>query len=363
MTFATRHEATIEDETAVFTMAVNPMSESRSSTVRYRASSGRFTADQAHVGDQEPKGDLRPPVVDPTILRDHLTDLGGGVGLEVTAQIGRRKYRDSTGFRIENIRTWFNVQLFSNSREDGASVRDGTDDLSSVPELLSGMAQDLLDQRRRQSFPVHRLPRRATLVLPSNLAGILVHELVGHLLEEANPERVGPKGFSVEARLPPGREFDDFGEPVQNRLLVMDGAVPHLDREERVKGFAQAGWHQVPPIPRFTNLTVFPYMSSDAVLREEYVVCHRSRGAELIGRRAVVTVDDAELIRGETAVGRFQPFMFVVDVEALGDAMVALLGASLPGRAGTCVKAGQGLPTRVTSPLIVLDGVALYELT
>ncbi|MCY9787135.1 hypothetical protein KIK06_24935 [Nocardiopsis sp. EMB25] len=330
--------------------------------VQRRASFVKFATDEAHVEAREPEGDLIPPTVDAAALRDHLSDLGKDFGLELKILTGRRRYRDSTDFHFDHRQTWCDVRLFSGNRSYNVSVRDGTDDVVLLPNLLAGMAQELLTQRERRSLPVYRIPHSSTVVLRPNLAGILVHELIGHLLEETDPKHVGPKGFSVEAQGPPGRAFDDFGEPVQHLFLVKDGVVSRRDRRERGRGFAQAGWHQGPPIVRFTDLTVSSCTSSGAMPQDEFVVCHRSRGAELVGQRALVSVDDAELVRDGVTVGRLRPFLFTVDAEGLTETMVALLGNSVPGRAGMCVKAGQSLPTRVTSPSIVLNRVALYEI-
>ncbi|HZB50142.1 MAG TPA: metallopeptidase TldD-related protein [Mycobacteriales bacterium] len=195
--------------------------------------------------------------------------------------------------------------------------------------------------------------RRRPLLLEPAVAGVLLHELVGHAVEEgdaAEGTRVLPPGVDVRAEPLRATVVDDAGVPTSSVPLVVDGRVSAPPR-----GHAWVGAHGPRPRTRLPLLRVSagrPGVEPPAdVLR-----CRAVRGARYFRGLALL-----DLARVERPGGTHRPAAARAVVRAADLVAATLLagGPESPGRYGLCVKDGDGLPSRVDCPALLLPAVEL----
>ncbi len=225
---------------------------------------------------------------------------------------------------------------------------------------------------------------RWPIVLASGTSGVLLHEVVGHLLEGdlgssgRSPMR-GLEGSQAAAEnltvvddptrldLPGGFEADDEGVPASPIALVEAGRIAGwlcdrgtADELRASPGRGRrAGWDLL-PVPRLSNLVVRRGATPAADLessQDRALLVTRLGGATVdpASRRVVLRVERGWEVRHGRRRRALAPF------ELTGDALEILAhldpsfgdDATPDWRLGWCVKRGIALPTGSESPTIV----------
>jgi hypothetical protein len=219
-----------------------------------------------------------------------------------------------------------------------------------------------------------RPPHRASVLLSSAVAGAVLHELIGHAVEEGDlPVGCAVLPSGTDLTVEPARDdaVDDEGVPTRRVHLVRNGRLVRAlhdrltaGRSGRPSGHAWCGPHADMPRLRLTHLR------ADGPRRAVAAACPLLWCAGLTGAVygdgvAVVQVPDAVLLTGgRDPVGpvvlRLGPEdltrMYFVDP---ADRSVP----DVPGRPGACVKGGDVLPSQVWSLPLLIEDVTLWALS
>jgi hypothetical protein len=204
------------------------------------------------------------------------------------------------------------------------------------------------------------------LLLHPAVTNVLIHELVGHgVEEETRPEAlIGPPSLTATTSVPAGWATDDEGIPVDRRPLVVDGrlATP-LGSRAGVRhgarcGHAQAASHARTPIPRCTHLTVDHDVTAltgepDTDLRR-LIVCAEPGDCTFDGRNATITVRRPLYMRGGEPLGTTDSLTFRLTPQEFKDHFAGFRGPSLATPLGSCDKGDQTLLTMNTVPACLL---------
>jgi hypothetical protein len=226
---------------------------------------------------------------------------------------------------------------------------------------------------------------RWPVVLRDGSAGVLVHEIVGHLLEgdllvgQRSPlagldgSLAAPQTLTVvddpsRLDLPGGFEFDDEGVPAAPVSLVEEGSIRGLlcDLETagtlgRAPGRGRRATWDVVPVPRLSNLVVSPGDVSPDDLEsglDRALVVSRLAGATVdpSSRRLVLRVERGWELRNGRRRRPLAPFELTGDcVDVLAHLDPAIGDDPTPDwRLGWCVKRGIALPTGSEAPTLVV---------
>ncbi len=227
---------------------------------------------------------------------------------------------------------------------------------------------------------------RATVVLGSDAAAVLLHEVIGHGLEADLLARTGRPEAAIgvqlanpslsvlddptSAPLSCRRSVDDEGTPVTRRWLLRRGQVeqPLADRRwasaQLLAGAGRRSDRHHPPLPRSSHLDLLAGEASmaDLMAGEGWFAQFASRGSfdpirghfsiELSHGRRFAAGDLGSRVGGFRLVGTVAELL--ASVEAVGDLPV-------PCGAGWCAKGGQKLPVWATAPALRIEGVQVVS--
>jgi hypothetical protein len=289
--------------------------------------------------------------------------------VHVTLTQGRREYSNSEGTESSFSLTQCDISL---AHDSGVSLRRAvsrSDELPAVSEYLIANLSRLMSKGS---------PERAVLdagadlpvVLAPGVAGVLLHELVGHAMEEDDlqpGQRLLPAGMSVVAEPPPRRGVDDEGVSTSSRVLVADGRVAHRVRDRmgcrssahRPTGHAWASPHAPSPRLRLPNLRLLGH-PRDGRERppDRFLHCRAVRGARYFHGQALLDVAIADLV-SPGGLEATEPCRLTIGSGDLADAIS--LGRDDPPDpfpAGICVKNGEPLPSSATGPTLMFASTA-----
>lgn len=252
-----------------------------------------------------------------------------------------------------------------------------------APSAWDGAAAEALDRARAALTALPPPSMEAPALFTPPAAGVLLHEVCGHLLEGdlvaagASPfagllgERVacGALRLRDEPLRPGGRvrlRWDDEGEPARDKALIESGILVSFLSDSRTAratagrstGNARRESYHHPALPRMTNLVLAPGEDDPGdILRRV------SRGilVERLGRGQVdprrgefrLEVESGRLIEGGAA-GRPVAAAYIVGscldllraVDGVGSDLVADAGA------GACIKEDQIVPVGQAAPTV-----------
>lgn len=290
------------------------------------------------------------------------------VRLEVTG--GRRDYSNSEETAVSfAIEKW----ELSLTHRSGASLRRLTDH----SRKLSYLVDYLTAQWRWPETPTRNernVPEGgAPVLLASSAAGVLIHELVGHALEEGDVwpgQQLLPAGVHVTAEAASLTGVDDEGVPTKTRRVIGDGNVLLTVRDRMSTmdtcgpptGHAVASPHAPMPRLRLPNL----HMCADeevqeTSLPEHFIRCTAVRGARYFHGQAVLDVARAELVT-QSGTAPLPPFRLAVGHHELRDLVVIThQGRPEVTPPGLCIKHGEPLSSMVTCPPLLLHQTHLLR--
>ncbi|WP_157756904.1 metallopeptidase TldD-related protein [Plantactinospora sp. KBS50] len=227
----------------------------------------------------------------------------------------------------------------------------------SLPDLVASIDRNPIVAA--SSEPMDTVRAGEPILLAPGVAGILLHELIGHAAEQGDLSvgtRVLPPGTDLRS-LPARPDLDDEGVPVQAHDLVVDGeyAIPVHDRASGgpPSGDAWCAAHGVAPKARLIRLTVTSYIPGRST-SDGLVHVLRSTGGAYFHGFAMVNVALAR--RGTRPIAAVRLGVSIADLARgqwgpAGQVQIA---------DGVCVKDGEALPSIIASPPLILEGASLW---
>lgn len=281
----------------------------------------------------------------------------------------RRDYRNSD---CVSFLTREEVWTASISTASGESLRRCAASLADLPRTLSRMLRLLHGMKACQADSVPR----CTLLLESDVAGVVVHELLGHAAEEGDVgvgDRVLPAGWSATVRAR-RQGFDDEGTHAADWELVRDGVMVSapLDRRTSLHSLVQPGsaWggaHSICPRKRLTDIVVSadncPRMEAPAGI---FIHCRAIRNGRYFRGACLLNVFAANLVKADGRRVPIAPFWALVDGAALRRAEMCT-EAGVPAQTnepmrGWCFKNGDALSSSVSCPPFFVRGVRTWPI-
>ena len=229
---------------------------------------------------------------------------------------------------------------------------------------------------------------RRPVVFTEGAGGVLVHELVGHMVESdllaaglsplagRGGERIAPQPLTVvddplRDDLPGAFDHDDEGVPAMPRTLLSSGVLSgSLCDGEGARSFGEtpgrgrrSAW-QHPPVPRMSNLVTVPGEHDRAELETgvgQGLVVTRA-GAAMVDPaegRVVLRIEEGwELLHGRRR-RPLAPFHLVGDIVRVLSGIRPEVGndPEPDWRTGWCHKDGHTLPTGALTPTLVVEGL------
>lgn len=312
-------------------------------------------------------------------------------GLRLLAERSRRRVVVGAADRpaTSRIDHWWRLTCFiadDHGRSLGKETLFGTEDTSGPPfdaEAVTAVVERAVAQYDRLVAAEPTPGGPATVVFAPAAAGVLVHEVVGHLLESDNAAEPAVAGLGTPGARIAGEQlsvthdatgaypwggatFDDSGRPTGRVALVTGGVVAGLLGDGSTDGLrgekpghARRVGHDAPLLPRMSTLVVAPggHGAPLADLADAILVRELARGSfDPKTGRCVLRIREGALVRsgqvrgtvrgGVVACPAPQLLRQVDAVDVDGDLSAAL-----------CTKAGQTLPVGVWSPAIRVRGV------
>jgi hypothetical protein len=297
-----------------------------------------------------------------------------GSGARLTTRVelcqGTRIYQNSLGqaFRVASAQWTVAIQ-----RPDGQSLQRIIGNADELGTMAGRLAAEV---SKAQNLNLHSAPpplsTSTEIILESSVAGVLLHELIGHALEEHDIQqgsRVLPHDLDIDVEAPQDRDVDDEGVGLATPNLVRAGVVTITPRardlagvDRPATGHAWASWHQPAPRVRLAHLRATPVAASDnAALPERYIRCKSVAGARYFRGYAALDVTSADLVTEGTALP-LRPFRVVITDHHLQEhtrviGPVDTQGGCDPAAVSLCVKNGDALPSSVTSPVLSISKV------
>jgi hypothetical protein len=277
--------------------------------------------------------------------------------VEVTR--AKRKYGNSLGISFD-----LEEEMWAVSVDNGRGwIRR---QLTPTIDELTSVARQLLHRKQAaesvdQPIPRTALRSPASLLLPSSFAGLLLHELIGHALEEghlAGGDMVLPPDVGVVAQPPWSRMVDDGGRPAGTTVLIRDGSVVRRSSRSAAEaylardGHSWVGWHGTQPARRYPRLSVSMACPSRGQLPERYLRVLDVAGARYCAGHAVLSLAALELIDGDITVARYGGGHLVADLTILPQLKLLPVWEEPP--IGACVKNGDVLASCCTAPTLVV---------
>lgn len=247
---------------------------------------------------------------------------------------------------------------------------------ATVEELFNNAVHEHRDLASRPGMDDYRGP----VVFSPQASGVLLHEVVGHLVEADNyvsgrdaaqglGERIAPEGSGLTVRdLAPdvgcwgSAQLDDEGVPARETLLVDDGYVTGLLTSQRYAklsggtstGHGRASWPDQKVIPRLARLSMTAGDHDPDELRE-------SAGAHIHvdniawGRMNPRTRQVELTLGGVRRLGRdgeVESYAGGVIAAGIDSVLSQLRGVASDRRwhPSLCYKQGQGLPVETATP-------------
>ncbi|MFE7114113.1 hypothetical protein ACFU99_01640 [Streptomyces sp. NPDC057654] len=287
-----------------------------------------------------------------------------------TLQLTRslRDYRNSEGMTTALATDTWDLSLHGPT---GTSLRRLTHSPAALARLAARLAAQWQQQHHQPPPAPAPLPDHTALVLAPAVAGVLIHELIGHALEEGDlPPRTPVLPAHTRITAPPaaGRPADDEGVTTRALTLVDDGttALAPTDRTTTPHDSCPAGhaWcapHGLQPRLRLLDLTVHnpaaPHGHGAWPAATAY--CTAVRGAQYHAGQALLDISHAELVTSGTAPLLLAPFRLAAGHRDLARAVFttttpALLDKPDHAPRGACIKHGDLLPSRVQCPPLLL---------
>jgi hypothetical protein len=319
-----------------------------------------------------PPGHGIQPLVLPSASQAEITEMTAispGLIVGLSHLSGTRSYQNSEGAAWSiSVEEWqVTVGLSGASQFYQAPARDAAT-LVPLVRHLGARALRASPARTARCRPASKIQ---PTVLDPLVARILIHELIGHALEENDSQpgdQVLPVGFVVTAHPAAGRTVDDEGVPTRPETIVADGcvvAVPHGRPGCSGSGHSWVGLHQIQPQVRLINLStmVNPGITAggtalpDQPAAVEYLHCHAVRGARYYRNCAVLDVVDAHQVCGSGSRVTC-PFRLLVWPDHLRRARSCREPAADYVPLGQCVKNGDPLISDDRCPALIVDAVA-----
>jgi len=251
------------------------------------------------------------------------------------------------------------------------------------------LARAVVDRAARRLSSRPATPGRGAVVLAPGVAGMLVHELVGHALEGDTVARGGsplarerPRFSCTDLRVidDPRRSrapwrADDEGEPAAPALLIDEGRiVGHLlDRASAnalggcPTGHARRSSYLAPIRPRMGCTFIAagrldPREILDSVDRGVYVRRMDAAAVDLDAGAATFRVTDADDVERGAIGDPLDPFLMTLTVADLIGSLDRI-GNDLEFDVcvGSCVREGQPLSTSVGAPTIRLRSASILS--
>ncbi|MGW3120119.1 metallopeptidase TldD-related protein [Streptomyces sp. NPDC001107] len=292
-----------------------------------------------------------------------------GHQLSLTHIVGTRNYENSESVsQAVGFDEW---HVAGAMPDTGDSVQCVVTDPERLADAAVYVGERLLAQHHVPGpVPAPARSQQAVLLEPP-VAAALIHELVGHALEERHVlegERILPHGCCVTTSGPAGRPLDDEGVTSDELVLVEDGVVVAslADRMTRPEhrgtpsGQSWAGLHHARPTVRLTHLKAEWNTRGSAELRSRmgFIRCHAIRGARYVNGFAVLDVARANRV-SNTTIESPVSLRLIIDHSQLSEAIDAHHLAA-PVRfdpVGRCVKEGDALPSIANCPALLLPQV------
>lgn len=206
---------------------------------------------------------------------------------------------------------------------------------------------------------------RANIVLSSHVAGVLLHEMVGHSSEERDivgGELLLPAGTDVVA--PVGPAPDDPAASAAPTRLVKDGYAAAQPCTWIPGQHWQRAPHGLNASLRFPLLDVQARRAtSRADVVGDHLVCSSVTAARYFRGKAVLEVPDAMYCRdGESSwQGSARVLVATDNLAAAAFLEQPQQGlCALDGTGGTCTKNGENLPTFVDTPPLALPAASVW---
>ena len=267
------------------------------------------------------------------------------------------------------------IRLEVRLRQGGSAVADAVWRPGREPDL-ERFARETVARAKARGGAVPAPDGVMPVVLAPGVAGIIVHELVGHALEEdvvsrggswlaSRTEEVGPRGLRIVDDPRRGRvpwKIDDTGEAVVPISLIEEGRVA----QRLGKGRLRRSSFPEPPRPRMgcTFVTTGSDRAEDALIGvTSGLFVRRLEAASVDPRtgRAMFRVVDADLIRDGAIVEPVQPCLLsMTAAQALRGFDCIADDLEFDTCLGTCFKDGQPLAVSVGAPTCRLGLVRVH---
>lgn len=280
---------------------------------------------------------------------------------------GTRQYRNSEGTETSvSLEQWELTLL----RRNGLSLRGLVPHRDLLPQLAADLGARWVVCTAPPAGPAAELGDGNPILLNASLAGMLLHELVGHAMEECDIQpgrRVLSTGVRAVAEPPPGRATDDEGVPTGPRTVLDDGLIELTTRDrmacgpdEVPFGHAWCAPHAPAPRIRLPLLKVEVDGAYRASPPDTFIHCTEARAARYFHGRAVLDVASADLVQPS---GRrpLPPLRIVVGHSVLATTAFLPPEPVSPITTGVCVKNGDALPSVVRCPPLLLRGAELWR--
>lgn len=155
------------------------------------------------------------------------------------------------------------------------------------------------------------------LVLSPKVCSVLIHELVGHFLEECEGEIIDLLPDDVCILAKSVGAFDDEGTPSTDRLIIENGHTLYSKNNCFSKGFFQAGIHGGEAVCRLTNLEVSCRRDNNT-LPKRYILCSDINTCQYLGNgKAYISIRESWYYNKNARKKVNHAFAFFVSVECL----------------------------------------------
>ncbi|WP_112238877.1 hypothetical protein [Kribbella monticola] len=291
-----------------------------------------------------------------------------GIGLRVEQLVGHRDYSSSDGVSYTHR---FDRWLVTAVDRDGRSARLAVGTVNELPRAAQEAIGDLA--RSTGQPPDQWSLNRDTVTIRCDefLAGVLIHELIGHAAEEADLAEgtaVLPPDVSVSSLPLEGRSIDDDGMPPAVGPLVEEGQLMVLPLARRrggdpltpPTGHSWAPSHAADVPARLVNLQTRARRLA-AGPAGDFMIPGRLEAARYFRGLAVLEVGPSTYVSPSGDERRGRPLTLMVTAENLRQAVPIASRDEARVSLGFCVKNGDMLPTADRSIALGIENVRFWE--
>ena len=295
----------------------------------------------------------------------------------VTIEMRLRSYWNSEGVTQTTETIWCDLAVRLNTSLGTTAISDGVYGIEGVGSAIESCVQEVQSRTQDSLIPVcnNNRNQKETLVLAPTVSAVLLHELIGHGVEERNeadsyPLLVGPDNMNIIAVHPRRNGFDDEGIPIKEVKLVQNGWLSSgVSGRERVtiyggypSGLAQVCTHGTVPLQRCSYLAVLGGNIPSNGLRKDIVhgiYCCGTSGAEFHDGFVYINVNFAKVIDSGELGESVAPFGFMLALADFHRHLVCLADDVTLGRSARCVKYSDGIATVNRAPTTLLLDVPI----